>query len=86
MFSLEGSGRIFFWAEKMVLEAGWQTMSSVEEGLKATLRLVVDPVLESVTGEYFDGLSLAKANPQAYDERVQKRLIALSQELVSRFS
>jgi len=71
---------------KMVLEAGWQTMSSVEEGLKATLRLVVDPALETVTGEYFDGLSLAKANPQAYDERVQKRLVALSQELVSRFS
>jgi NAD(P)-dependent dehydrogenase (short-subunit alcohol dehydrogenase family) len=71
---------------KMVLEAGWQTMSSVEEGLKATLRLVVDPALETVTGEYFDGLSLAKANPQAYDKRVQKRLVALSQELVSRFS
>ena len=33
-------------------------MSSVEEGLKATLRLVIDPALENVTGEYFDGLSL----------------------------
>ena len=71
---------------KMVLESGWQTMSSVEEGLKATLRLVVDPALETVTGEYFDGLSLAKANPQAYDEGVQKRLVALSQGFVSRFS
>lgn len=71
---------------KMVLESGWQTMSSVEEGLKATLRLVVDSALETVTGEYFDGLSLAKANPQAYDEGVQKRLVALSQGFVSRFS
>jgi NAD(P)-dependent dehydrogenase (short-subunit alcohol dehydrogenase family) len=71
---------------KRVLETGRQTMSSVEEGLKATLRLVVDPALETVTGRYFDGLSLAKANPQAYDKRVQKRLVALSQELVSRFS
>lgn len=68
---------------KMVLEAGWQTMSSVEEGLKATLRLVIDPALENVTGEYFDGLSLAKANAQAYDKTVQQRLAALSQELVS---
>jgi NAD(P)-dependent dehydrogenase (short-subunit alcohol dehydrogenase family) len=68
---------------KMVLEAGWQTMSSVEEGLKATLRLVVDPALESVTGEYFDRLSLAKANFQAYDKPVQQRLAALSQKLVS---
>jgi NAD(P)-dependent dehydrogenase (short-subunit alcohol dehydrogenase family) len=68
---------------KMVLEAGWQTMSSVEEGLKATLRLVFDPALENVTGEYFDGLSLAKAKAQAYDKQVQQRLAALSQKLVS---
>jgi hypothetical protein len=68
---------------KMVLEAGWQTMSSVEEGLKPTLRLVIDPALGYVTGEYFDGLSLAKANSQAYDQMVRKRLAALSQELVS---
>jgi len=67
---------------KMVLEAGWQTMSSVEEGLKATLRLVVDPALEHVTGEYFDGLSLAKANAQAYDKPMQQRLTVLSQKLV----
>jgi NAD(P)-dependent dehydrogenase (short-subunit alcohol dehydrogenase family) len=67
---------------KMVLEAGWQTMSSVEEGLKATLRLVIDPALEHVTGEYFDGLSLAQANAQAYDKPVRQRLAALSQELV----
>jgi hypothetical protein len=62
---------------------GWQTMSSVEEGLKATLRLVVDPALEKVTGKYFDGLSPAKANAQAYDRKVRQRLAALSRELVS---
>ncbi len=50
---------------------------------KATLRLVVDPALENVTGEYFDGLSLAKAKAQAYDKQVQQRLAALSQRLVS---
>jgi NAD(P)-dependent dehydrogenase (short-subunit alcohol dehydrogenase family) len=68
---------------KMVLEAGWQIMSSVEEGLQATLRLVTDPSLEKVTGEYFDGLRLAKANRQAYDKTVQQRLAALSQKLVA---
>jgi NAD(P)-dependent dehydrogenase (short-subunit alcohol dehydrogenase family) len=67
---------------KMVLETGWQTMSSVEEGVKATLRLVIDPALENVTGEYFDGPTPAKANAQAYDEAVWQRLSALSQELV----
>jgi NAD(P)-dependent dehydrogenase (short-subunit alcohol dehydrogenase family) len=69
---------------KMVLEAGWQTMSSVEEGLKATLRLVIDPALENITGEYFDGLSLAKANPQAYDKQIQQQLAALSQKFIAR--
>jgi hypothetical protein len=44
----------------MVLEAGWRTMDTVEEGLKATLRLVTDPELDNVTGEYFDGLDLAE--------------------------
>jgi NAD(P)-dependent dehydrogenase (short-subunit alcohol dehydrogenase family) len=68
---------------KMVLEAGWQTMSSVQEGLEATLRLVVDPALENVTCEYFDGLSFARANAQAYDLRVRQRLAALSQELIA---
>ena len=68
---------------KMVLEAGWQTMSSVEEGLKATLRLVIDPALEHVTGEYFDGLKFAKANAQAYDKVVRQRLAALSKGLIS---
>jgi NAD(P)-dependent dehydrogenase (short-subunit alcohol dehydrogenase family) len=68
---------------KMVLEAGWQTMSSVADGLRATLRLVIDPALENVSGEYFDGLNLAKANSQAYDQEVQRQLATLSQELVS---
>src|SRR5260370_39935228 len=66
---------------KMVLEAGWQTMSSVEEGLKATLRLVVDPALENVTGENFDRLRLAKAKAQAYHKNVQQTLAALSQKV-----
>ena len=68
---------------KMVLEAGWQTMSTVEEGLRATLKLVVDPSFDKVNGEYFDGLRLAKANAQAYDKTIRQRLAALSQELVS---
>ena len=68
---------------KMILEAGWQTMSTVEEGLNATLILVVDPELENVTGEFFDGLNLSKANAQAYDRNVQHWLAALSRQLVS---
>jgi hypothetical protein len=46
-------------------------------------RLVVDPMLENVTGKYLDGLNLSAANAQAYDRKVQERWAALSRELVS---
>jgi NAD(P)-dependent dehydrogenase (short-subunit alcohol dehydrogenase family) len=69
---------------KMVLEAGWNVMSTIEEGLEATVRLVIDPKLENVTGKYFDGLKEAKAIKQAYDPNVRQRLAALTQELIGR--
>ena len=69
---------------KMVLESGWKVMSTVEEGLEATIRLVAEPALDGVTGKYFDGLREAKANPQAYDSDVRRRLAAVTEELVSR--
>ena len=68
---------------KMVLEAGWSVMSTVEEGLEATMRLVVDPALDDVTGKYFDGLRDAKANAQAYDVEVRRQLAELTQELIA---
>ena len=68
---------------KLVLEAGWSVMSTVEEGLEATMRLVVDPALDSVTGKYFDGLKEAKANPQAYDLQVRRQLAELTENLVT---
>jgi NAD(P)-dependent dehydrogenase (short-subunit alcohol dehydrogenase family) len=68
---------------KMVLEAGWSVMSTVEEGLEATLRLVIDLALDDVTGKYFDGLREAKANSQAYDLEVRAQLAGLTEELIS---
>jgi NAD(P)-dependent dehydrogenase (short-subunit alcohol dehydrogenase family) len=67
---------------KMVLEAGWSVMSTVEEGLEATMRLIVDPALDDVTGKYFDGLREAKANAQAYDLEVRRQLAELTEKLV----
>jgi len=67
---------------KMVLEAGWSVMSTVEEGLEATMRLIVDPALDDVTGKYFDGLREAKANAQAYDVEVRRQLAELTEKLV----
>jgi len=66
---------------KLVLEAGWSVMSTVEEGLEATMRLVVDPALDGVTGKYFDGLREAKANAQAYDLEVRRELAVVTESL-----
>jgi hypothetical protein len=42
---------------------------TVEEGLNATLRLVIEPELENVTGEFFDGLNLSNAGPSGLNIR-----------------
>jgi NAD(P)-dependent dehydrogenase (short-subunit alcohol dehydrogenase family) len=67
---------------KMVLEAGVNPVSSLEQGLQATLRLVADADLDGVTGRYFDGRREARAHPQAYDLDARHRLRELSTQLV----
>jgi NAD(P)-dependent dehydrogenase (short-subunit alcohol dehydrogenase family) len=69
---------------KMVRDAIGYTMSTVEEGAEAVVRLAASPEVEGVTGSYFDGTCEARANRQAYDEGVRKRLWALSEELSGR--
>jgi NAD(P)-dependent dehydrogenase (short-subunit alcohol dehydrogenase family) len=66
---------------KMVLETFGYTMSTVQEGARATVRLAVSPELEGVTGRYFDGQREGRANRQAYDAEARKRLWVLSEEL-----
>jgi NAD(P)-dependent dehydrogenase (short-subunit alcohol dehydrogenase family) len=66
---------------KMVLETFGRSMSTVEEGAEATVRLATSPELEEVTGRYFDGTREGRADSQAYDEAARKRLWDLSEEL-----
>jgi NAD(P)-dependent dehydrogenase (short-subunit alcohol dehydrogenase family) len=69
---------------KMVQSTFGYTMSTVEEGTQAVVRLAVSPKVEGVTGRYFDGRRQARANRQAYDPRVRNRLWALSEQLCGR--
>jgi NAD(P)-dependent dehydrogenase (short-subunit alcohol dehydrogenase family) len=69
---------------KMVLETFGRSMSTVEEGAEATVRLATSPELEGITGRYFDGTREGRANPQAYDEEARKRLWTLSEQLCGR--
>ena len=66
---------------KMVREAFGRSQSRVEEGVEATLRLAADPELDGVSGSFFDGISEGRAQPQAYDAEVRRRLWTLSEEL-----
>jgi NAD(P)-dependent dehydrogenase (short-subunit alcohol dehydrogenase family) len=66
---------------KMVHEWFGYTLSTVEEGVEATLRVATSPELEGVSGRYFDRLREALAHPQAYDEEARGRLWRLSEEL-----
>jgi NAD(P)-dependent dehydrogenase (short-subunit alcohol dehydrogenase family) len=69
---------------KMVQDTFGYTMSTVEEGTEAVVRLAVSPELEDVTGRYFDGTREARANRQAYDKEARQTLWELSEELCGR--
>jgi NAD(P)-dependent dehydrogenase (short-subunit alcohol dehydrogenase family) len=64
-----------------VINGGFQPLSTVEEGAEATMQLAVSPQLAGKTGLYYNGLSEARANDQAYDPAARARLRALSLDL-----
>lgn len=66
---------------KMVREAGTSPVSSLRDGIDATLRLIADPELDGVTGAYFNGQRQATPNAQARDPQARRRLRELSDEL-----
>ncbi|MBN1528623.1 MAG: SDR family oxidoreductase [Thermoleophilaceae bacterium] len=68
---------------KMVREGLGRPHTSVEEGVRATLRLITDPELDGVTGRFFNGLREARANGQAYDPEARRRLWELSERLAA---
>lgn len=69
---------------KMVYESFGYTMSTIEDGVEATLRLAISPELDGVTGRYFDRLREARPRDQAEDPEACRRLWELSEELVRR--
>jgi NAD(P)-dependent dehydrogenase (short-subunit alcohol dehydrogenase family) len=66
----------------MVRDAEFHPIDTLEQGVRATLRLVVDPALAGVTGRYFDGQREARALAQAYDQSFRARLRVLTEGYV----
>jgi NAD(P)-dependent dehydrogenase (short-subunit alcohol dehydrogenase family) len=66
----------------MVTEGWGYSLSTLEEGVEATLHLIEGADLEGTTGRYYDGLREARAKPQAYDAAARRKLWELSESLV----
>ena len=64
---------------KMVMQAYGYALSTIEQGVEATARLVTDPAFDTVSGRYFDVLHDAKANAQAYDAAARRALRAATE-------
>ncbi|MGW6316398.1 SDR family NAD(P)-dependent oxidoreductase [Streptomyces sp. NPDC055099] len=60
---------------------GLTPVTTVEEGVRPAVRLLIDPDLEKTTGRYFNQFTDAQAHEQAYDTEARKRLMALTQTL-----
>jgi NAD(P)-dependent dehydrogenase (short-subunit alcohol dehydrogenase family) len=65
----------------MVRQAGVTPLSTTEEGARAILNLAVATPFDRQTGLFFNTLSPARANPQAYDPQAREQLRSLSVEL-----
>jgi NAD(P)-dependent dehydrogenase (short-subunit alcohol dehydrogenase family) len=70
---------------KIVLGAGVAPVTALEDGVAATLRLLVAPELDGVSGVYFDGQRESAPHPQALEPEARGRLRALSDQLCAPF-
>ena len=66
---------------KIVLHARGEGLSPLEEGVRATVRLVAAPELDGVTGRYFNGEVESDPDPQAHDAAARAELRRLSNQL-----
>ena len=55
--------------------------SSLEEGVRNTVRLIADPGLADISGRYFNRDQEARAHRQAYDAKARACLCGLSEAL-----
>ncbi|MEU6623932.1 SDR family NAD(P)-dependent oxidoreductase [Streptomyces litmocidini] len=63
---------------------GLAPVTTTEEGVRPTVRLLLDPDLATVTGRYFDRFTDARAHEQSYDAGARERLMKLTHELTER--
>ncbi len=67
----------------MVAQGGITPVSTVEQGGEATMRLITDPALDGVTGQFFDGLRTSRALPEAYDPQFRAQLGQVTDKMLA---
>ena len=67
----------------MVAQGGITPVSTVEQGGEATMRLITDPALDGVTGQFFDGLGTSRALPEAYDPQFRAQLGKITDKMLA---
>jgi hypothetical protein len=60
-----------------------EPQSTVQDGVRAAMRLITSPDLDNVTGRYFDVQQEAAALAQAYDADARQRLREVSEQLTA---
>jgi NAD(P)-dependent dehydrogenase (short-subunit alcohol dehydrogenase family) len=65
----------------MVRQAGVEPVTPLEDGVAATMRLIVSPEVDGVNGHYFNGMAEDAPHPQAEDPAARRQLRELSEEL-----
>ncbi|MFE5297893.1 SDR family NAD(P)-dependent oxidoreductase [Streptomyces sp. NPDC056632] len=63
---------------------GLEPAVGTEEGVRPTVRLLLDPELAGTTGRYFDRFTDSRAHEQAYDTDARARLMELTHRLIRR--
>ena len=66
---------------KIVRADGIEPISSLADGVRATLRLVADPRLDGASGRYYNGATISDPHPQANDTAARRQLHELSDRL-----
>ena len=59
---------------KIVLAEAGSSVDTLDTGVAATYRLVSDPALDGVTGQFFNQTHTARAHRQAYDRKARAEL------------
>jgi hypothetical protein len=72
-----------FMPTALVVDSGIAPVSSLADGVRATLRLIRSGGLDGVTGEFFNGLHPTRAADQAYDPVFRARLREATDRLLA---